>query len=139
MESKESIVADCKLIKLPKIKDRSGNITPIENLKDIPFEVKRIYYLYDVPSGESRGGHAHRDLEQLIIAGSGSFDVNLYDGENSKTITLNSPDQGILMPKGIWRDLSNFSSGSICLVLASQVYMEEDYIRSLDDYKIYKK
>lgn len=139
MNSRTTLVEDCKLFKLPKIRNRSGNITPIQNLIDIPFEVKRIYYLYDVPSGATRGGHAHKDLQQLIVAGSGSFDVNLSDGKQEKKVTLNTPDVGLLMPKGIWRDLSNFSSGSICLVLASHLYSEEDYIRSFDDFLNYKK
>ena len=139
MNSRTTTIEDCKLFKLPKLGNRSGNITPIQNHIDIPFEIKRIYYLYDVPGGETRGGHAHIELQQLIVAGSGSFDVNLHDGKNEKTVTLNSPDEGLLMPVGIWRDLSNFSSGSICLVLASHLYTEDDYIRSFDDFLNYKK
>jgi len=127
-------VEDCKLIELPKIHNRAGNITPIHSRKEIPFDIKRVYYLYDVPGGESRGGHAHRELYQLLIAASGSFDVLLTDGKRKRTVSLNRPYNALLIVPGIWRDIDNFSSGSICLVLASHVYDESDYIR---DYPIY--
>ncbi len=123
-----------ELIKLPKIEDRRGNLSFIE--KDcIPFEIKRVYYLYDVPSGAYRGGHAHKNLKQFLIALSGSFEVLLDDGNSTKTIMLNRPDVGLLIPNGIWRELDNFSSGSVCLVLASDVYKEEDYIRKKEAFK----
>ena len=115
-------VTDCKIMDLSKIGDRSGNLTIISTNIDIPFEIKRIYYLYDIPSGESRGGHAHKNLYQLIVSASGSFDVSLDDGSNKRTIILNRPDIGLLIVPGIWRELVNFSSGSTCLVLASLFY-----------------
>jgi dTDP-4-dehydrorhamnose 3,5-epimerase-like enzyme len=128
-------VFDCKIISLPQIGDRSGHITFVNNMKEVPFDIKRIYYLYDVPGGESRGGHAHYKLQQLLVAVSGSFDVMIDDGRNKQTISLNRPNYGLYITPGIWRDLVNFSSGSVLLVLASEVYEEEDYIR---DYNIFK-
>ena len=116
-----------------------GNISVVENDKDIPFEVKRIYYLYDVPGGESRGAHAHKELSQLIIAASGSFSVTLDDGEVKRTFLLNRPYQGLYIVPGIWRTLDDFSSGSVCMVLASHGYDKEDYIRDYEEFKIYKK
>jgi hypothetical protein len=116
-----------------------GNITVIENRLDIPFAVRRIYYLYDVPAGESRGGHAHRKLQQLIVAASGSFDVILNDGKIKRIFTLNRPYQGLLVIPGIWRELDNFSSGSVCLVLASQKYDTGDYIREYGEFLTWKK
>ncbi len=127
-------VNDCRLINLPKIQNRAGNITPVQSNTDIPFEIKRIYYLYDMPGGESRGGHAHKNLHQLIVAASGSFEVTLNDGKESKKFYLNHPYYGLLIVPGIWRELQNFSSGSICLVLASDKYSEEDYLRQYKDY-----
>ncbi|WP_299442342.1 FdtA/QdtA family cupin domain-containing protein [uncultured Aquimarina sp.] len=130
-------VEDCKIIEIPKIKDPRGNIAVVE--KDvIPFETKRVYYLYDVPSDASRGGHAHINLCQFLIALSGSFDVILHDGEREKKVTLNKPNKGLLIKSGIWRELENFSSGSVCLVLASAVFEEEDYIRDFNDFKLFK-
>lgn len=128
----------CKIIELDKHHKIKGNITVIENNKTVPFDVKRIYYLYDVPGGEARGGHAHRNLYQLIVAASGSFNVVLNDGKNTKTITLNRPYQGLFIVPGIWRELDNFSSGSVCLVLASEKYDENDYIRDYNEFIIYK-
>ena len=136
---KNSTVNDCKIIQLSKIHNRAGNITIIENNLDIPFEVKRIYYLYDIPSNETRGGHGHRELYQLVIGASGSFYINLNDGVNDKKIFLNRPDVGLLIVPGIWRDLSDFSSGSVCLVFASKIYSESDYIRNYQDFLNYKK
>jgi hypothetical protein len=136
--SKLSTVFDCNIIQLPKIHNRSGNITPVENHKNIPFKVRRIYFLYDIPGGESRGAHGHRELEQLIIAASGSFDVTIDDGQNKKTVQLNRPYFGLHVKPGIWRDLSNFSSGAICLVLASHLYTEDDYLRQYDQFKSFK-
>jgi hypothetical protein len=135
---KFSTVFDCSLIELPKNHTISGNITSVNNFHQIPFEIKRVYYLYDIPGGESRGGHAHKVLQQLIIAASGSFDLIIDDGKVKRTFNLSRPYQAVLMPAGLWRELDNFSSGSICLVLASQVYKEEDYIRNYQDFKIYK-
>jgi len=135
----ESSVYNCNVIRLPKVHNPAGNITVIENNIQIPFDVKRVYYLYDIPSGETRGGHAHYELRQLLVAASGSFDVLLDDGNNKKTVTLNRPDYGLLIVPGIWRELLSFSSGAICLVLASQIYKPVDYIREFDDFKKYKK
>lgn len=132
---KISSVDDCSVIKLNKIQERSGNITIVENFKNIPFKVKRVYYLYDIPGGAERGGHAHKNLYQLIVGASGSFNVTLDDGNNKKMINLNRPDSGILIVPGIWRELNEFSSGAVCLVLASEKYNEEDYIRNYIQFK----
>ncbi len=134
----KSSVNSCAVIPLSKIHNRAGNITIIEGLETVPFEVKRIYYLYDVPGGESRGGHAHKELKQLIVAASGSFSVVLDDGKEQKTVTLNRPDFGLVVIPGIWRELVEFSSGAICLVLASTKYEETDYIREYIDFIKYK-
>lgn len=134
----KSSVYDCVILPLNKINNRAGNITIIEGNINIPFDIKRLYYLYDVPGGESRGGHAHKGLSQIIVAASGSFDVLLDDGTNKKVVTLNRPNFGLYLVPGIWRELMEFSSGSICLVLASDLYNEEDYIRDYQDYKIFK-
>lgn len=132
-------VFNCTVLQLPKIHNRAGNITVLDNKDNIvPFDVKRVYYLYDVPGGESRGGHAHRQLHQLIIAASGSFDVVLDDGAVKRTFTLNRPDYALYVAPGIWRDLENFSSGSVLLVMASEKYSEEDYIRSYEDFKDFR-
>ena len=136
MKHKNSVY-DCVILPLSKIHNRAGNITVIEGSQNIPFDVKRIYYLYDVPGGEDRGGHAHVELTQLIVSASGSFDVLLNDGVNKKIVTLNRPDYGLLIVPGIWRELMEFSSGGICLVLASHVYNEADYIRSINEFKEY--
>ncbi len=132
-------VHDCKVVDLGKCHQIKGNITVIENKKNIPFETKRVYYLYDVPGGESRGGHAHKNLYQLLVAASGSFSVVLDDGIEKKTVHLNRPYQGILIVPGIWRELEDFSSGSVCLVLASEKYDEDDYIRNYEDFLYIKK
>ena len=123
-----------KIIKIPNILDRRGNLAHIENKGIIPFSVKNVFYLYDVPSGSKRGGHAHRKLQQLLIAVSGSFDVIINDGSTEETISLNRPNKGLLIPPMIWREMENFSNGSVCLVLASMKYDESDYFR---DYKEY--
>ena len=132
---RENNVYDCTTIEIDKHHHVKGNISVVENCRTVPFVVKRIYYLYDVPGGESRGGHAHKDLRQLLIAASGSFDVILDDGNAKRTITLNRPYMGLLIVPGIWRELTNFSSGSVCLVLASMKYEEGDYIRSYEEFK----
>lgn len=136
----KSSVYDCTIIELDKHhSDRKGNITVVENNKDVPFEVHRTYYLYDVPGGESRGAHAHKELSQLIIAASGSFTVTLDDGNVKRTFLLNRPYQGLYVVPGIWRTLDDFSSGAVCLVLASHGYNEADYIRNYDIFIKYKK
>jgi dTDP-4-dehydrorhamnose 3,5-epimerase-like enzyme len=127
-------IYDCSIIHLPKIHNRSGNITIVENEATVPFDVKRIYYLYDVPGGETRGGHGHKELQQLIVAASGSFDLILDDGKYKKMVTLNRPDYGLYITPGIWRDIINFSSGSICLVLASMEYDPEEYLRDYQEF-----
>ena len=124
----------CKLLKLNKIIDPRGNITFLEEKNHVPFDISRVYYLYDTPSGAERGGHAHYDLEQLIIAVSGSFDVIIDDGFNSERVTLLRPDEGLLISSMIWRELKNFSGGAVCLVLASNLYSESDYIMSYDEF-----
>lgn len=132
---KKTTVFDCTLLEMDKHHSNAkGNITVVENDKTIPFKVKRTYYLYDVPGGGSRGSHAHKELQQLVIAASGSFDVTLDDGNVRRTITLNRPYQGLLIVPGIWRDLNNFSAGSVCLVLASEKYDESDYIRDYNEF-----
>lgn len=125
---------DSHIIELPKISDPRGNLSFIEGNRHVPFEIKRIYYLYDVPAGESRGGHAHKNLQQLMIAVSGSFDVILDDGNENKVFSLNRSYQGLYVPNMIWRELTNFSSGSVCMVLASEYYEEEDYYRSYEGF-----
>jgi dTDP-4-dehydrorhamnose 3,5-epimerase-like enzyme len=127
-------LSKCEKIELPKIQDERGNLTFIEQNNHIPFDVKRVYYLYDVPGGERRGGHAHKDLEQFIIAANGSFDLKLDDGFEEKTFHLNRPYYGIYLPTMLWRELENFSSGSVCLVLASDYYDPDDYIRDYETY-----
>ncbi len=137
--ARDNTVFDCNVILLPRIHNRAGNITPVTNFTNIPFAVKRVYYLYDIPGGESRGAHGHKSLEQLIIAASGSFDITIDDGKNKKTVQLNRPYMGLHLKPGLWRDIANFSSGAICLVLASELYNENDYIRSYDEFLNYKK
>lgn len=138
MRSK-STVYDCTMIELDKHHHEKGNISVVENCDTVPFKVQRTYYLYDVPGGEARGGHAHRELSQLIIAASGSFTVTLDDGNVKRTFLLNRPYQGLLVTPGIWRTLDDFSSGSVCLVLASHKYDEADYIRDYQNFLDYKK
>ena len=135
----KTTLENIQLIDIPKISDPDGrgNLSVIE--KDIiPFQIQRVYYLYDVPSNSTRGGHAHLELMQCLIALSGSFDVVLDDGQNKKVVTLNRPDIGLLIPTGIWRELENFSSGGVCLSLVSDVYKEEDYIREYSDFLSFK-
>lgn len=124
----------CRIIELPKITDPRGNLTFIEQNRHVPFDVKRVYYLYDVPGGESRGGHAHKNLEQLIIAASGSFTVITHNGQKEERFFLNRSYYGLYVPTMTWRELDNFSSGSVSLVLASELYNESDYIRDFDEF-----
>ena len=132
-------VFDCTMVELDKHhSDRKGNLTVVENGKTLPFDVKRVYYLYDVPGGENRGSHAHRDLSQLIIAASGSFRVTLDDGTCKCSFFLNRPYQGLYVKPGMWRDLEDFSSGAVCMVLASEEYDSNDYIRSYEDFIKYR-
>lgn len=136
---KNPSVYDCSVIELPKIEDPRGNITPIYNGVNVPFDIKRVFYSYDIPGGEARGAHAHKECHQFLIAASGSYEVLLDDGINKRTVLLNRPFYGLHIPPGIWAAEQGFSSGSICLVLASELYSEEDYIRSYEDYIKYVK
>lgn len=124
----------CRTMQLPKEHNRAGNLTAMNNLDEVDFEVRRVFYLYDIPCGEHRGGHAHRRLEQLLVAASGSFSVELDDGKEQRTVFLNSPFQGLYIGPGIWSSLGGFSSGAVCLVLASHEYDEADYIREYDKF-----
>jgi hypothetical protein len=126
-------IGSLELLQIPVIENILGNIAVIEN-NSIPFEIKRIYYLYDIPSSSKRGGHSHKNLQQVVIAISGSFDVVLKDGQSVEKITLNKPDKGLLISNNIWRELENFSSGAVCLVLASDVFEEADYIRDYNEF-----
>lgn len=139
MLSYVSDIHNCNVVELSKIHNPAGNITIVQNNKDLPFNVKRVYYLYDVPGGSERGGHAHKGLYQLIVAASGSFDVIIDDGKQKKIIQLNRPNFGLMVIPGIWREIVNFSSGAICFVLASEKYSEDDYIRKYEDFLTYKK
>jgi hypothetical protein len=131
-------VYDCNIIYLPQIGDRNGHITAINNFDVIPFAVNRIFYLYDIPGGESRGAHAHKECHQFLIAASGSFEVLMDDGFTQRQVLLNRPNMGLHILPGIWASEINFSSGSICLVIASHTYSESDYIRNYTDFKIYR-
>jgi dTDP-4-dehydrorhamnose 3,5-epimerase-like enzyme len=128
------VIEDCKILDLPKISDPRGNLTYVEGGTHVPFEIRRVYYLYDVPGGSERGGHAHKELSQLIVAMSGSFDVVLNDGRSSSRFHLNRSYFGLYICPMIWRELDNFSSGSVCMVLASNVYDERDYYRNYDEF-----
>ena len=131
---------DCTRVELDKHhSDRKGNLSVVENGVTLPFDVKRVYYIYDVPGGESRGAHAHKELSQLIVAASGSFKVTLDDGRVKRTFFLNRPYQGLYVKPGMWRDLEDFSSGAVCMVLASDVYMMEDYIRNYDEFLTFRR
>ena len=127
-------IYQCCIIELPKVHNIAGNITALENKKSVPFKIKRVYYLYDIPGGVDRGGHAHKDLQQFIICLGGAFNVKIDDGMNKKIVSLDRPNIGLHVLPGIWRELSNFSSGAICLVLASEIYKEEDYIREYSNF-----
>lgn len=134
--NKRTTIYDCSVLEFPKINNSAGNITPLHENIEVPFNISRIFYLYDIPGGEERGAHAHKECHQLLIAASGSFDVMLDDGNTRRIVTLNRPYIGLHIPPGIWAAEMGFSSGSICLVLASHIYDEEDYIR---DYETFKK
>jgi hypothetical protein len=132
-------VYDCSIFELPRIKNRAGNITPVHNNIEIPFAIKRVFYLYDIPGGESRGAHAHKECHQFLIAASGSFEISLNDSRTQRTVQLNRPYLGLHIPPGIWASEINFSSGAICLVFASHTYNENDYIRDYNDFLSTKK
>ncbi len=133
-------VFDCTIVELDKHhSDRKGNLTVVENSITLPFNVKRVYWIYDVPGGESRGAHAHKELEQLIVAASGSFTVTLDDGVNKRSFFLNRPYQGLYVKPGLWRDLVDFSSGAVAMVLASEIYKKEDYIRNYHEFIDFRK
>ena len=133
-----STVYDCSIIEMPKHHHEKGNLTVVENGQTIPFDIKRAYYLYDIPGGESRGGHGHKALWQLIVAAGGSFTVTVDDGKIKRTVLLNRPYHGLLVKPGIWRTLDDFSSGAVCLVLASETYDPDDYIRDYNDFLKFK-
>ena len=124
---------EINIINIPKIEDPRGNLSVIEK-ELVPFEIKRVYYLYDVPAGAERGGHSHKKQQEFLVALSGSFEVILNDGKTEKSVTLNKPFEGLLITNGIWRELKNFSSGAVCLVVASDVFDESDYIREFEDF-----
>ncbi len=134
-----SKITDCKIVALPKVSATSGNITSLNNGIDSPFDVKRIFYIYDIPSGEDRGAHAHKECHQLLVAITGAFEVEVFDGNQKLKFLLNQPDRGLHVPPGIWASEVNFSGGGICLVLASHEYDETDYIRDYQEYLEYKK
>lgn len=131
-------VYDCSVIELPRINNRAGNITPISNNNHIPFEMKRVFYIYDIPGGEDRGAHSHKECHQFLVAASGSFEIELDDGINKRTVSLNRPNFGLHIPPGIWAAEKGFSSGAICLVLASHKYDEIDYVRNYKEFKSLK-
>jgi dTDP-4-dehydrorhamnose 3,5-epimerase-like enzyme len=131
---KDVSIDACRLLELPKVSDPRGNLTFVEGGRHVPFDIRRVYYLYDVPGGATRGGHAHRALEQVIVAMSGSFDVVVDDGHRKKLVSLNRSYFGLYLPRMVWRELQNFSSGSVCCVLASLAYDESDYYRDYDEF-----
>ena len=133
------MIQNCKIVELPRITDNRGNLTFIEEKKHFPFEIKRLYYLYDVPANLERGGHAHKKLHQLMIAISGKFDVEVDDVANKQSFTLSCPSEGLYICPGIWRDLKNFSLGSVCLVLASDFYSEDDYYRDYNQFLMHNR
>ena len=138
MESKKPSVYSCSVVELPKIEDQRGNITPVQGLVNLPFDIARVFYLYDIPGGEARGAHAHKECHQFLIAAHGAFEVVLDDGVNKRTVVLNRPNYGLHIPPGVWAAEQGFSSGAICLVLTSHVYDEGDYIRSYNEYLNYR-
>lgn len=132
-----SLLKKVKIIEFPKICDPRGNLSFIESARHVPFSIKRVFYIYDVPGGETRGGHAHRECSCVLIAVSGSFDLRLTDGKDEMTITLNRSNKGVLIPPGVWDTMHNFTTGTVALALASHPYEEEDYIRDYDEYLEY--
>jgi hypothetical protein len=136
---KKISVYDCSIVELERINNRAGNITTVSNLKNIPFEIKRVFYIYDIPGGEDRGAHAHKSCHQFLIAASGSFEIEMNDGKNKRTVVLNRPYYGLHIPPGIWAAEKGFSSGSVCLVLTSEKYNENDYIRNYTNFLEFKK
>lgn len=138
-EPEFNTVFDCSLIELPIIKNRAGNITPVHSLKNIPFDIERIFYIYDIPSGEKRGMHAHKHCHEILIATSGSFEVELDDGTNKRTVLLNRPMHGLYIPPGVWATEKEYSSGAICLALASETYDSNDYINTYSEFKKYRQ
>ena len=135
----KSSVFDCSILEFNRHhSDRKGDLTVVENGKTLPFDIRRVYYLYDVPGGESRGGHAHKELSQFIVAAAGSFSVTLDDGKVKRTLFLNRPYQGLYVVPGIWRDLNDFSSGAVCMVLASDTFKSDDYIRNYEEFLMFK-
>lgn len=133
-----TINSDCQYIQLPKLQSLSGSITSLNNGFDLPFELKRVFYIYDIPSGEDRGAHAHKVCHQLLVAATGAFEVEIFDGKQKARYLLNQPDKGLHIPPGIWASEVNFSGGGICLVLASHEYDEADYIRDYESFKKWK-
>ncbi len=131
---RKTTVYDCSIIEMPRLKNRAGNISIVENQDNLPFDVKRVFYIYDIPGGEDRGAHAHKECHQFLIAVSGSFEIEMDDGVNKRTVQLNRPYYGLHIPPGIWAAEKGFSSGAICLVLTSQEYRDVDYIREYNDY-----
>ncbi|MGL4293395.1 MAG: sugar 3,4-ketoisomerase [Bacteroidales bacterium] len=138
MKNNRSGCHDCRVITLPKVHNRAGNLTSVNNGVEIPFDIRRVYYLYDVPAGAERGGHSHHTLCSLLVAASGSFDVILDDGKERRTVRLDRPHKGLLIVPGIWREIVNFSGGAICMVLASEQYDEADYVRDYQEFKMLK-
>lgn len=128
-------IADCRIIRLQREHFPQGNLSVVENFRQLPYDIKRVYYLYDVPSGESRGGHSHLECVTFLVAVSGSFKVELFDGKHRVQYTLYRPDEGLLITPGIWRTLTDFSSASTCLVLASEEFSEADYVRDIEQYR----
>lgn len=135
---RKATVFDCTMVTLPINHQHNGNLTAVSNGNQVPFDIKRVYYLYDVPGGFGRGGHGHKELQQLIVALSGSFDIIVDDGNVKRTFHLSRPNMGLYMPSGLWRELDNFSSGSICFVLASHEYDENDYFRDYEKFTTWK-
>ena len=135
---KKPTVYDCSVVELGKIENNQGNLTVVQSKQNVPFDIKRVFYLYDIPGGEARGAHAHKQCHQFLVAVSGCFDVALDDGVNQRVVTLNRPFYGLHIPPGIWAAEQEFSSGSVCLVLASETFNEEDYIRDYEQFKAYR-
>ncbi len=131
---KKNHIYDCSIIEFPRVQSREGNITAVSNSREIPFDMKRVFYIYDIPGGDDRGAHAHKECHQILIAASGSFEVELNDGVAKRTVLLNRPYYGLHIPPGIWAAEKGFSSGSVCLVLASHKYDESDYVRSFEEF-----